>query len=39
MAYSLIFRHREKTLEENEVTAAMKKILNGLDGLGITMRS
>ena len=39
MAYSLIFRHREKTLEENEVTSAMKKILNGLDGLGITMRS
>ena len=30
MAYSLVFRHHDKTLEESEITAAMKKILNGL---------
>ena len=39
MAYSLVFRHKEKTLEEAEITAAMKKILNGLEGLGIELRS
>ena len=39
MAYSLVFRHREKTLEESEINAAMKKILNGLESLGIELRS
>ncbi|MDO4477690.1 MAG: phenylalanine--tRNA ligase subunit beta [Lachnospiraceae bacterium] len=39
MAYSLSFRHSEKTLEEADITAVMKKILNGLEGLGISMRS
>ena len=39
MAYSLVFRHKEKTLEEAEVAAAMKKILNGLENLGIQLRS
>lgn len=39
MAYSLSFRHKEKTLEEAEVASAMKKIMNGLDGLGISLRS
>ena len=39
MAYSLDFRHKEKTLEEAEVSAAMKKIMNGLESLGVTMRS
>lgn len=39
IAYNLTFRHREKTLEEAEITAAMKKILNGLEGLGIELRS
>ena len=38
MAYSVVFRSREKTLEEQEVAAAMKKILNGLSGLGIQLR-
>ncbi len=38
MAYSLSFRSPEKTLEEAEVTAAMKKILNGLSGMGIELR-
>ncbi|HAL60422.1 MAG TPA: phenylalanine--tRNA ligase subunit beta, partial [Sarcina sp.] len=39
MAYNLVFRHKEKTLEEAEITAAMKKILNGLESLGIELRS
>ena len=38
MAYSLTFRHPEKTLEVAEVTGAMNKILNGLEGKGITLR-
>ena len=38
MAYSVVFRSREKTLEEQEVAAAMKKILNGLSGMGIELR-
>ena len=39
MAYSLRFRSAEKTLEEAEVQAAMKKILNGLTSLGAELRS
>ena len=39
MAYSLVFRHHDKTLGENEISAAMKKIMNGLNGLGIELRS
>ena len=38
MAYSAVFRSKEKTLEEQEVSAAMKKILNGLAELGIELR-
>ncbi len=38
VAYSISFRSKEKTLEEVEVTKAMKKILNGLEGLGIQLR-
>ena len=38
MAYSLVFRHKDKTLEDAEVQAAMKKILNGLSGIGIELR-
>ncbi|MGN0363793.1 MAG: phenylalanine--tRNA ligase subunit beta [Bilifractor sp.] len=38
MAYSLTFRSKEKTLEEADISAAMKKILNGLSGLGIELR-
>ena len=34
MAYSVVFRSKEKTLEEQDVTAAMKKILNGLSRHG-----
>ncbi len=39
MAYALVFRHHDKTLEEAEINAAMKKILNGLESLGIVLRS
>lgn len=39
MAYSLVFRAADKTLGESEISAAMKKILNGLNGLGISLRS
>lgn len=38
VAYSLVFRSPEKTLEESEITAAMKKILNGLQSMGIELR-
>lgn len=39
VAYSLVFRGKEKNLEENDITKAMKKILNGLEGLGIELRA
>ncbi len=39
MAYSITFRAKDRTLEEADVTGAMKKILNGLEGLGIELRS
>ena len=39
MAYSLVFRAHDKTLGENEISAAMKKIMKGLNGLGIELRS
>ncbi|MBS5197338.1 MAG: phenylalanine--tRNA ligase subunit beta [Clostridiales bacterium] len=39
MAYSVVFRDHDKTLEESEINAVMKKILNGLTGLGIELRS
>ena len=38
VAYSISFRDKNKTLEENDVNAAMKKILNGLTDLGIELR-
>lgn len=38
VAYSMIFRAKDKTLEEAEITAAMKKILNGLQSLGAELR-
>ncbi len=38
IAYSISFRSEEKTLEEKEVSSAMKKILNGLSELGIELR-
>ncbi len=38
MAYSITFRAKDRTLEESDVSAAMKKILNGLEQLGIELR-
>lgn len=39
VAYSITFRAGDHTLEEQEVLAVMKKILNGLQGLGIELRA
>ena len=39
MAYSIVFRDHDRTLEEADITAVMKKILNGLTSLGIELRS
>lgn len=38
MAYSIVFRAKDRTLEESDITAAMKKILNGLQSMGIELR-
>ena len=38
MAYTVTFRNKERTLTDDDVNAAMKKILNGLEGLGIELR-
>ena len=39
VAYSITFRAKDRTLEESDVSGAMKKILNGLEGLGIELRA
>ncbi len=39
MAFNIVFRNKEKTLSDDEVNAAMKKILNGLSSMGIELRS
>ncbi len=38
VAYSITFRAQDRTLEDADVSAAMKKILNGLEGMGIELR-
>lgn len=38
VAYNIVFRAKDRTLAENDITLAMKKILNGLEGLGIQLR-
>ncbi|MEG1847335.1 MAG: phenylalanine--tRNA ligase subunit beta [Lachnospiraceae bacterium] len=38
IAYSIAFRAKDRTLADEDVNAAMKKILNGLEGLGIELR-
>ncbi|MGN1170619.1 MAG: phenylalanine--tRNA ligase subunit beta, partial [Lachnospiraceae bacterium] len=38
VAYSIVFRALDRTLEESDITAAMKKILNGLESMGIELR-
>ncbi len=39
VAYSVTFRAQDRTLTDEEVNAAMKKILNGLKDLGIELRA
>ena len=39
VAYSITFRAKDRTLEEADITAVMKKILNGLESMGIELRS
>lgn len=39
VAYSIVFRAKDRTLTDDEVGASMKKILNGLEGLGIQLRA
>lgn len=38
MAYSIVFRAKDKTLEDAEVATAMDKILGALEGMGIELR-
>ena len=38
VAYKITFRAKDRTLEEADINAAMKKILNGLSGMGIELR-
>lgn len=38
LAYKLTFRAKDRTLEEADIAAAMKKIMNGLERLGIELR-
>ncbi len=38
VAYSIVFRGKDKTLEESDISAAMKRILKGLEGLKAELR-
>ena len=38
VAYSIVFRAKDRTLEDADVSAAMDKILKGLEALGIELR-
>ena len=38
VAYSIVFRAKNKTLEDAEVTEAMERILKELEGMGIELR-
>ncbi len=38
IAYSIVFRAKDKTLEEADVTAAMNRILKALEEMGIELR-
>ena len=38
VAYSITFRANDRTLEEKDITAAMDKIIAGLEDLGIELR-
>ena len=38
VAYSVTFRAPDRTLSEDDITGVMKKILNGLESMGIVLR-
>ncbi len=38
MAYSVVFRAEDRTLEDADISAVMKKIWNGLESMGIELR-
>ena len=38
VAYSIVFRAKDKTLEEADITSAMNKILKALEEMGIELR-
>ena len=38
IAYSIVFRAKDKTLEDADVTKAMGHILKELEGMGIELR-
>ena len=38
VAYSMTFRAKDRTLTDTEISASMKKILNGLEALGAELR-
>ena len=38
VAYSIVFRAKDKTLEEADVTSAMNSILKALEEMGIELR-
>ena len=39
VAYKLVFRAKDRTLEEKDITGVMNKVLNGLKQLGIELRA
>jgi phenylalanyl-tRNA synthetase beta chain len=38
VAYSVTFRAKDRTLDENDINGTMKKILNGLEQIGVELR-
>ena len=38
VAYSIVFRAKDKTLEDADVSTAMDRILKALEGMGIELR-
>ena len=38
VAYSIVFRAKDRTLEEADVSAAMERILKALEAMGIELR-
>ena len=38
LAYSIVFRAKDRTLEESDITPLMDKILKGLANIGVELR-